>query len=366
MAGPKWTADEVIRALRAWAAEHDGLPPRRRDWLRSGSSHPEGGVVYRLFGSWSLALIAAGFDAPTPGPPQRPGGWDEQSILYAIVAWTERFGEPPTIVDWNPALARLRGEGARADLFDAERPRWPFSSRVAHNFGTWNTALQAAAQRTTVVGLRRDAPRPARSDEGEHSEAWTRQEVLEAIRAHVARAGRPPTYDGWAERDPSGQRPTTRTVLRLFGRWSTALTAATDDRQIPDSAGRVRWSDAEILSHVRRYPTNPAYRAAYAEAPRGSMPNSRTVLLRFHKWNAAREAAGLPVAHPRADYRNRLTVQDVLLAVEDCAAEIGRPPRYHEYEAWARRTGAPSGSTVRHRLRFWRVAVNHLQSKSRE
>lgn len=219
---PVWDRRRVVDALRAWTDQH-GRPPRRRDWMSSGPGHPQGGVVYRLFGSWPAALIAAGLDSPPPGPPQRKDGWDHEAIVDAILEWAERFGEPPAAVDWNPALARARGEHARADLFEAERPRWPVQAAVRHHCGSWNAALQAATQRTTVAGLKRSAPRPAIAPERAHSDAWSAAEVLAAIRAHRDEHGRAPTYDEWAPGDPAGRRPSTRTVLRIFGSWSAAV-----------------------------------------------------------------------------------------------------------------------------------------------
>lgn len=218
----RWDEQTVLGALRAWQQRY-GRPPRRRDWLRSGPGHPEGGVVYRIFGSWPAALIAAGLDAPAAGAPQRPGGWDFDAIVEAIEAWTERFGEPPTVLDWNPSLARARGEHPRADRFDRERPRWPVSAAVGYHCGSWNAALAAAHQRTTVRGLKRESPRPTHAHHAEHTHAWTHAEALDAIGTHRRWFGRNPTYDAWCCGDPDGLRPSTRTVLRLFGSWNTAI-----------------------------------------------------------------------------------------------------------------------------------------------
>ncbi len=221
----EWDARRVAAALRVWAHQH-GRVPRRRDWLRTSALHPEGAVVYRLFGSWPAALQAAGLDVPSPGPPQRTGGWDADAVVEAVIAWTQRFGDPPAVADWNPALARRRGEHDRADLFERERPRWPVASAVVYHCGAWNTALQTAGQRSTSAGLKRTAPRPLASLEGEHTHAWTREECLRAIRAHIVAYGRPPRYDDWRPGDPAGLRPSTRVLVRLFGSFSRALDAA--------------------------------------------------------------------------------------------------------------------------------------------
>lgn len=180
--------------------------------------------MYRAFGSWPAALRAAGFDVPDP-PPARPGGWDQAAVLDAVDEWTRRFGEPPTVMDWAPALARRHGRDEVADLWERERPRWPHASLAARRFGGWNRMLQAAGQRHTQQGLQRAAPRPMNAPDGELVRAWTREEVVAAIRQWRSEHGRLPTAYDWQAGDPGGTRPSSRTVARLFGSWPRAMMA---------------------------------------------------------------------------------------------------------------------------------------------
>jgi len=92
----------------------------------------------------------------------------------------------------------------------------------------------------------------------------------------------------------------------------------------------MRWTDDDICAVLRRLaedgePTIIRYRQVYADAPRRSMPSPPIVMRRFGTWNAALVAAGLPVRYPRSGYRGALTRERAALAIEDCAAEIGRP-----------------------------------------
>jgi hypothetical protein len=54
-----WSDAEILTALRAWAEEH-GRPPAAIDWLRGTMHRPGAGAVRNHFGSWALALEAAG------------------------------------------------------------------------------------------------------------------------------------------------------------------------------------------------------------------------------------------------------------------------------------------------------------------
>lgn len=56
----KWTRDNVLAALRAWAEEH-GRTPRQEDWFHASPAHPNFKTVADLFGGWRLALYEAGF-----------------------------------------------------------------------------------------------------------------------------------------------------------------------------------------------------------------------------------------------------------------------------------------------------------------
>lgn len=299
----RWPADAVLDALRAWAAEH-GRPPRRRDWNTAGSGHPTGEAVYRHFGTWAEALLAAGLIDELPvRPPQRQGGWDKVAVIDAIVDWTNRFGEPPRVIDWNPALARHHGRHDLAELFDRERPRWPVASAVNHAFGTWNAGLQAAAQRTTQTGLKREAPRPLLAGEGEHSHAWTPEEATAALLAFAAEHGRFPAEDEWRHRDPTGTRPTSRTIMHLLGdgSWVGALDRAERavGRPIPRTDRRHNrqrpWPQDRIVGALQ------TWTAQHGRPPRPSdwktsgdrHPSSVTVRAAFGSWAQALTAAGL-------------------------------------------------------------------------
>lgn len=125
---------------------------------------------------------------------------------------------------------------------------------------------------------------------------------------------------------------------------------------------RRRWSDFAILEALRSIATDghltiDEYRAAYATRDH-PMPSEQIAIHRFGGWNNARRAAGLIVDNERpSKYAGSLTQQGAILAVQDCADELGRPPTYNEYMEWARRCGCPSGTSVRNLCGTWTYAI---------
>jgi hypothetical protein len=78
----------------------------------------------------------------------RPGAikprWTRETVLAAMRAWRERYGQLQTSYDWSPTHARRRGGEALERLAGSE---WPAASVVSRLFGTWAVARSAAALR---------------------------------------------------------------------------------------------------------------------------------------------------------------------------------------------------------------------------
>lgn len=71
--------------------------------------------------------------------------WTEETILAAMHEWYRLFGRPPSMLDWNLALAaykKLPNLSARRERFG--RGRFPTANSVLNRFGTWRAALAAA------------------------------------------------------------------------------------------------------------------------------------------------------------------------------------------------------------------------------
>ena len=61
----RWSAEEIIDAIQSWTQTHQ-RPPRALDWEYAAPDHPNRVHVWKHFGSWNAALLAAGLPVGTP------------------------------------------------------------------------------------------------------------------------------------------------------------------------------------------------------------------------------------------------------------------------------------------------------------
>ncbi len=59
--------------------------------------------------------------------------WNRESIIEKIAEWHGRYGEPPVSADWNPSLARWRGQEWRIERYQGGG--WPSTNAVKRHFG---------------------------------------------------------------------------------------------------------------------------------------------------------------------------------------------------------------------------------------
>lgn len=150
------SSEELLEAIRRWAALY-GEPPTVADWdptraRREGKAWraeryeqgdwPTARMLRTAFGTMTRAVAAAGL-APRPAP-ARVGTHlrAPEEILEAIRAWTARYGEPPTMADWDPSRARSAGHLWRVRRYRAGD--WPSARTVCHHYGNFGQAVTAA------------------------------------------------------------------------------------------------------------------------------------------------------------------------------------------------------------------------------
>jgi len=186
-----WTRSEVEEAIREWVARYGDIPtvadlePSRarragQEWRASrfeAGRWPSAAVVRGRFGTLSAAVKSAGF-TPRPKPNRlRTKLRSDAEILRAIQEWTVRYGEPPTMADWEPSRARRAGQLWRVERY--RRGDWPSARSVRNHFGTFSAAVRQA-------GL---VPRP-RGQRQEEAVAWRahNRELVERRRRSMTTA----------------------------------------------------------------------------------------------------------------------------------------------------------------------------------
>lgn len=151
-----YTRVEIVDALKRWAVVH-GEPPNMIDWdppraRRLGHGWraerfedgrwPTTRMVLAHFPSFNAAIQAAGL-TPRPAPSRtRPNLSGSEAIVDALVEWTRRYGDIPTMADWDPTRARRLGQHWRiARYYQGD---WPSARSVALHFGSFANAAASA------------------------------------------------------------------------------------------------------------------------------------------------------------------------------------------------------------------------------
>lgn len=63
-----------------------------------------------------------------------------EEVTLLIREWFENYGDIPRIIDWDPNLARRKGQDEVADRF-VDDACWPPAYIVRRLFGTWSKAI---------------------------------------------------------------------------------------------------------------------------------------------------------------------------------------------------------------------------------
>jgi hypothetical protein len=195
-----FSTDEIIQAVRQWAARY-GEPPMMIDWEPSrarrlcqswradrfeSGSWPSAKVVCLQFPTFNAAISAAGL-VPRPAPSrQRTNLSGPAAITDAMIEWTRRFGDVPTMADWDPVRARRLGQDWRIARYNTGD--WPSARSVALHFGSFTKAAAAAGlipRARSVQHAQRQSERDANRHAAAAARSATRQPGLSDLAASL-------------------------------------------------------------------------------------------------------------------------------------------------------------------------------------
>lgn len=213
--------------------------------------------------------------SPTPSakrPTSRPTLYQPQHLLAALRACADELGKPVGVTEYR------RWSDYRSDV--------PSATTLISQFGSWSAAVSA-------VGHPGVGRRPL----------YSRDCTLAALRACADDLGEPVgvgDYRLWAVQR-SGV-PSLTTVIRQFGTWSAAMSAARLPRVVQpgplplyngeDTLDAIRSAAAELGSPLRR-----SHYQRWAREHKA--PSLRTIERQFGTWRAAATAAGVETAGQR-------------------------------------------------------------------
>jgi len=109
-----WPPEAIIAALQTWAGEF-GRTPTRDEWIKSGRK-PHHSTISKRMGSWSKAIIAAGFEPRAANRPVLPRPGQREAVLAALVEG------PLTVADTMRVIGSRRRDVAHLilDRLEAE------------------------------------------------------------------------------------------------------------------------------------------------------------------------------------------------------------------------------------------------------
>lgn len=314
---PHFTRDEILAAFVRWTQE-TGEPPQREDWAPTDDSsrkwaheHPRWPsymTVRTVFGSWTSGLEAAGY------PPLRRE-WGPEDTQAALRRFAQERGRSPTQEDLTQPPADM-----------------PAVHHLTYKWGSFNRALEAAG---LVPGRR----------------FWSRDAILDAIRAFAERHGRAPLSTDWMH--STAEHPWYGTITEQFGSWPAALEAA---GFVPS---KIAWTRESMLEAIRRFADEHGRAPKSTEwkrrDPGGRWPGSSQILARFGSWSSAMEAAGL-----RAE-RTRWSPEKILAAMQRYADEHGRLPSHEDWNTKGPGSPWPAPGTVQLHFGSWSSAIEHAR-----
>lgn len=177
---------------------------------------------------------------------------------------------------------------------------------------------------------------------------YTKESIIESIQRFYSENGRNPICRDF---DTNPEYPNHVTVMKHFGKWSTAITLAG-----LKAVTRTNYSKEDVIISIQNfYYLNNKVPVAEDFRENTKYPNCATVRRHFKNWNAAIEAAGFEIVNkstkkPYSDYSK----EGIILAIQKFHAKYNRIPTTRDFMD---NPEYPSNGTVQKYFTKWNSAI---------
>jgi hypothetical protein len=329
----KWTKDEIIRLIHQRV--NDGLPIN----VRAVDSENPSLVIAarRKFGSWSKALVAAGYDLNSVTYPNKK--WTPEAVIEAIRnrakegkslnysafelentylrkvaqrafgSWSKAFEiagvqKPENPTKWTKKWTKESIVYTLQELYRNGQPlKMSGALRLAiyREFGSLQQAYISAG-----------IPNPPKRI---NREKWTEETVIRAIR-DVSSSGKVPTSEALKR---EGKSRIVRQAVKVFGSWNKAVLAA---GFTPINQHARKWTEETVIKAIRDVSSSGKAPTSEVLKREGKGRIVQAAVKVFGSWNAAILAAGFT---PINQYARKWTEETVIQAIRDVSSS-GKVP----------------------------------------
>ena len=258
--GVRFTGEQALRAVRTFLASlPNDEPPtfsRYLEWAASVPRDADGrtrvpcnaAAFVRIFGSWNLALCAAGVELSRIHlrSRRRARRFTRDDAVAALRAARAALGEPLGRARYDNWVRE--NDRRRASEPDANVSPAPTSYTISNLYGGWRRASRVAFGEGILLSRR------VRPDD------YTNEELIGLWRACIQDIGHPPSgqeYDAWrltrtSPSDGTNAVPHSNTLRRRVGGGSWSGVAAAAGENLPRSRRRRAEYTADELTDVYR------------------------------------------------------------------------------------------------------------------
>lgn len=405
VAAKAYSRDEIIAFLRKLDATLDGPVTiwDIHELFRAGDG-PSSKAIQRTFGTLENACKAAGIEEIETGGVERGKPrvktevkWkataksmraanrkrpSEGDLILKLCALAQSLGRTPTAYDVSQQ-SKI-GRGASVSVYQAV-------------FGKWSTALERARLKSRIEpeidestlirelqALRKKLNRPVLTTDiikaakkGRMSpvdqfkrafgtlknalfvagvgKSFNREEIIKYLRKLDSTLDRPILPSDITSLYRAGKGPSLKVIYNAFGGLKKARRAAGTKKVYLTK--RKGWSHGpkytpeELISQLKRLAKQlgrkPKRNDINAACTLGTCASAATIAKTFGNLEEAYRAAGFP---DPAKTRRRYTDEEIIAAIEKLSKELGRMPKYGEFEAASRKGICPDPGTIANRL----------------